>query len=90
MKKFEVGKIYKDSKGKEYQIIGRSDKTVVIEDTNKPGNSLYQTRKTIQTYESGNEYITLEKGTEPSYRNHKKSVGRYLVSSGKAKNIITA
>jgi len=90
MKKFELGNIYKDSNGKEYRVISRTDKTVVIEDVKKPGNSLYQERKAIKTYASGAEYLEMIKGSAPSYRSHKKGVGRYLVSNGKREVTIKA
>jgi len=83
MNKFEIGKVYADSNGKEYRVIGRTEKSVVLEDVEKPGNSLYQIRKTFHVHSCGSEYIEMVKGKSATYRNHKKSVGRYQTSSGR-------
>jgi len=83
MKKFEIGNVYTDSNGREYRVIRRTEKTVTIEDTKFPGNSLHQTRKTLKFHGNGSEYLEMVKGKAPSYRNHKKFIGRYCISCGK-------
>ena len=82
MKKFEIGNVYADSNGKEYRVISRTEKSIVLEDIKKPGNSLYQTRKAFQTLSDGSEVIQMVKGKAAGYKSHKKGVGRYQTSTG--------
>jgi len=82
-RRFEIGNVYADSNGKEYRIISRTNKTVTIEDANRPGLWLYQRRKALQTYADGSEFLEMVKGKAATYRNHKKYIGRYQTSSGR-------
>jgi len=87
MKKFEIGMVYCNNgigrNSREYIVISRTDKSIVFENPKYPGNELYQMRKSIKFHSDGSEYVEIEKGSASTYRNHRNSVGRYMLKSGK-------
>ena len=75
MKKFEIGSIYKESVGskegdKRYRVLSRTDKSVVFEELDQDGNVLDKIKKNITLLHEVDEYIILQKGKKPIYRQH--------------------